>query len=82
MFNSWFETSMLVMQSQRVVGLRLTKIAWGGPSAQDEAFRMVDEKVKASMDSMLMLMAGGSSRMVLAHYNELVADNVRRLTAA
>jgi hypothetical protein len=81
MLNSWFDTATLFIQSQRVIGLRLMKMAWGGQGAQDEAFRMVGEKVEASMDSILMLIAGGSGNMVLAHYNELVADNVERLTA-
>jgi hypothetical protein len=81
MSNSWFDTSTLFIQSQRVIGLRLWKMAWGGRGAQDEAFRMVGEKVEASMDSMRMLIAGGSGSMVLAHYNELVADNIERLTA-
>ncbi len=80
MLNSWFGASTLFMQSQRVIGLRLTKMAWGGQGAQDEAVQMVGEKVKAAMDSMQMLLAGGSGSMVLAHYNALVADNVRRLT--
>jgi hypothetical protein len=79
--NSWFDTWTLFMHSQRVISLRLTKMAWGGQGAQDEAFQMVSEKVKASMDSIQMLIAGGSGVMVLAHYNELVADNIRRLTA-
>jgi hypothetical protein len=80
MLNSWFDASTLFIQSQRVIGLRLGKMAWGGRGAQDEAFRMVGEKVKASMDSIRMLMAGGSGSTVLAHYNELVADNIERLT--
>ena len=81
MLNSWFDTSTLFIQSQRVISLRLGKMAWGGRGAQDEAFRMVAEKIEASRNSMLMLMAGGSGSMVLAHYNELVADNIERLTA-
>ena len=78
---NWFDTSTLFIQSQLVIGLRLTKMAWGGRGAQDEAFRMVGEKVEASMDSILMLIAGGSGSMVLAHYNDLIADNIERLTA-
>ena len=81
MLNSWFDTATLFIQSQLVIALRLTKMAWGGRGAQDEAFRMVGEKVEASMDSILMLIAGGSGSMVLAHYNDLIADNIERLTA-
>ena len=81
MMKLFFDASMLFTQSQRVIGLRLTKMAWGGQGAQDEAFHMVAEKIKASMDSTWMLMAGGSGSMVMAHYNGVVADNVRRLTA-
>ncbi len=56
-------------------------MACGGWGAQDEAFQMVGEKVEASMESIGMLIAGGSGSMVLAHYNGLVADNIERLTA-
>lgn len=81
MLESMFQTSDLLFQSQRVIGLRLAKLSIGGREDQREAFQMIDEKVKASIDSSRILMAGGSSSMVLAHYSKLVADNVKRLSA-
>ena len=82
MFNPWLETGVLLMQSQRVIGLRLVKLAWGNRPAREEASQMINEKLKAASDAAALLMAGGSGSMVLAHYRELVANNVERLTTA
>ena len=81
MFESLFQTTSLLFQSQRVIGLRLAKLSYGGVEARKEAFQMIDEKVRASVDSMRILMGGGSSSMVLAHYGKLVSDNVKRLSS-
>jgi hypothetical protein len=51
MFKSWFgltlDAVLLGFETQRVIGLRLAKIAAGGPAAQVEAHRMVMEKTTA-----------------------------------
>jgi hypothetical protein len=48
MFKTWFgltlDAVLLGFETQRVMGLRLAKIAAGGPAAQVEAQRMVMEK--------------------------------------
>ncbi len=77
----WHEASALLVQSQRVIGLRMAKLALGGQGARDEAFEMVEEKVKASVDAIQMVLSGVSGHAILAHYNGLVAANLRRLDA-
>ena len=81
MASYWMDAATLLLQSQRVIALRCAKIAWGGESAREEAYQMVCEKMKASSDATRMLMAGGTQGMVLAHYNALVSDNVKRLSS-
>ena len=82
MFNPWLETGVLLMQSQRVINLRLVTLGWGGRAAREEAVLMVAEKIKAAVVAAQLLMNGGSGSMVLVHYRVLVSDNVRRLTAS
>jgi hypothetical protein len=41
----WFPAAMLALESNRVVALRLMKLATGGRRARAEASRMVGEKV-------------------------------------
>ena len=77
-----FAFAMLALEAQKVVELRLVKLAWGGPAAQAEAQQMVSEKVSASIEAAGSLMLGGSPDAVIARYREHVAENTTRLTAA
>lgn len=83
MFLSWidytYQTAMLGMDCQRVIGLRLTKISAGGPAAGVETALMVNEKIAAAMQSGLVLATGGSPHKVLRHYRSKVKANMRRL---
>ena len=49
MFKFWYDATMLSFEAQRVIGLRMMKLAGGGKNAQAEANRMVMEKIAASM---------------------------------
>ena len=60
MFKFWYDATMLSLESQHVIGLRLMKLAAGGKNAQAEASRMVTEKFAASMAAAVTLMCGGS----------------------
>lgn len=77
-----FAVVMLAFEAQKVVELRLVKLAWGGPAAQTEAQQMIAEKVSASIEAAGSLMLGGSPDAVVARYREHVAENTKRLTAA
>ncbi|AWN50374.1 hypothetical protein [Methylobacterium sp. 17Sr1-1] len=79
MLNSFCAAFLLAFEAQKVIELRLVRIAWGGAEAQAEMVSMVGEKVVASMEAANTLMAGGSPGEVVARYRELVADNTQRL---
>ncbi|MGC5781198.1 hypothetical protein [Methylobacterium sp. NFXW15] len=79
--NPFFAAFLLAIEAQKVIELRLVRIAWGGAEGQAEIVSMVGEKVLAAMEATNTLMAGGSAGQVVARYRELVADNAQRLTA-
>lgn len=70
-----------------MVGLRLMKIAAGGPEADKEARRMVSEKVAAGLSLQTKAMSGALglsppaiAAHTLAHYRRKVRANRRRLS--
>jgi hypothetical protein len=81
MSNQFYAAFLLALEAQKVVELRLVRIAWGGAEAQAEMVSMVGEKVVAAMEAANTLMTGGSHDDVITRYRDLVAANVRRLTA-
>lgn len=81
MLNPFWSAFLLAFEAQRVIELRLVRIAWGGTEAQAEMISMVSEKVVAAMEAANTLVAGGSHNQVIARYRELVAANVQRLAA-
>ena len=76
-----FAVALLAVEAQKVVELRLVKLAWGGAEAQAEAQQMVSEKVSALIEASGTLMMGGSCETVVARYRGHVAANTQRLTA-
>lgn len=79
--NPFCAAFLLAIEAQRVIELRLVRIAWGGAEAQAEMMSMVGEKVVAAMEAANTLLAGGTHGQVVARYRELVAANARRLSA-
>jgi len=90
-FGNWaamaMHSTMLAIESQQVIALRLTKLAMGEPDSQREAELMVTEKVNAMMDSGQMMFKaalGGHADMgaekILKHYRTTVRANRRRLS--
>ena len=86
MFGPWWklgvDASMLAMEAQAVIGLRLAKLAAGGTAAQAEAQRMVGEKLLAAGEAALLVASGGSTARVIAGYRRKVRANRRRLSGA
>jgi hypothetical protein len=84
MFKTWFglarDAVLLGFETQRVIGLRLAKMAEGGPAAQVEAQRMVMEKSAALAEAATTLATGGSPQTVVRHYRRRVKANERRLS--
>ena len=91
--NSWLKAGMDVMalsvEASQVIGLRTLKIAAGGPAADAEAARMVDEKVDAAWALQAMAFSGALgwtapqiTSKTIAHYRRRVRANRRRLSKA
>ena len=74
-----FQLMLLGMEAQAVIGLRIGKIADGGPAAMLEAHRMVTEKVSALAEAAGTLMGGGSAQTVVRRYRSHVQANEARL---
>lgn len=69
------------LEAQRVIALRVMKLAKGGPAAQREAQTMVNEKIAASMEAAVTMASGGSPEKVLRRYRTIMRANAKRLTA-
>jgi hypothetical protein len=83
MFRPWMrmalDTTLLGLEAQRVVGMRLSQVALGrGTSA--ETGRMVTEKMRAFGEVASTVAAGGSAHKVVKGYRRHVRANVRRLS--
>ena len=78
MFKFWHDAVMLSLESQRVIALRMMKLAMGGSGAHAEASRMMTEKIAASMSAAGTLMSGGSGQLVMAQVRRRVRANSRR----
>ena len=89
--NPWleigFDAYALALESSAVIGLRVLKMAQGGPGTQAEAHRMVSEKVAAAASLQAKALTGGlgatpesASASAIAHYRRIVAANHRRLS--
>ncbi|KAB1069543.1 hypothetical protein [Methylobacterium soli] len=76
-----FAVALLALEAQKVVELRLMKLASGGAEGWAEAEQMVSEKVSALVEASGTLMMGGSCDTVVGRYREHVAANTQRLTA-
>lgn len=81
---SWWELSadmtMAGMEAQRVIALRILKLAAGGPAASKEAHKMISEKIAASVEAAVTLASGGSADSVVRRYRSIIRANGRRLS--
>jgi hypothetical protein len=76
----WYSSAMLVLESNRVIGLRMMKFTRGGSQAGHEAHLMVAEKVAAAFEATETLLRGGDFSVVVDRYREHVTANATRLT--
>ena len=83
MFGPWIRLSldatMLAVEAQIVIGLRLMMLGAGGTAAQAEAHRMIAEKTMAFVEATTTLASGGTAHSVVAGYRKHVRANARRL---
>ena len=88
-FGMGMETWILGLEMAQVIWMRSGLIALGGAKGEDEARRMVEEKVAANNAFCWALATGGAgytpasvSRKALSHYGGKVRANGRRLKRA
>jgi hypothetical protein len=74
------DMTLLALESQTIIGIRLARLSLGGPSAMDEAERMVSEKISALGEAATTLATGGSPHDVVRGYRRHVQANADRLT--
>ncbi len=81
-----FQSTMLAIESQQVIAMRLTKMALGGPDVKRETELMVSEKMETMAESSRMIMMaalGGSTDLgadkVMTLYRKKVRANRNRL---
>jgi hypothetical protein len=83
MFAYWMKLSldstMLAVEAQSVIGLRLMKLGSGGTAAQAEVQRMLTEKASALIEATTTVASGGCAHKVIAGYRKHVRANSRRL---
>jgi len=84
--NMALQSTMLAIESQQVIAMRLTQMALGGPNVAAEAELMVSEKMAAMAEGgkmMLMAALGGSHDLghaeVMQMYRNKVRANKKRL---
>ncbi len=92
LWNAWFalssETARLGFEAQRVIAMRMMRLAGGGAKAKAESRRMVSEKIAAFAEAQAAAAAvmaeGGdhhrAAKKVLGIYKKRVRSNTRRLT--
>ena len=80
--NPFLAVVLLGFEANRVIHLRIMKIAKGGEDARNEAFLMVHEKVLAALEAYASLFAGHGPETVINRYREHVAANAKRLAAS
>ena len=73
------DSTMLAVEAQTVIGLRLMMLGSGGTAALIEVHRMVTEKASALVEATATLASGGSAHKVVAGYRKHVRANSRRL---
>lgn len=72
------DTTLLAMEAQTVIGIRLTQLAMGRGTPA-ESHLMVSEKMLAFVEAGLTVATGGSVQRVVNDYRKHVRANVKRL---
>lgn len=91
LYGAWLKAGMdawsLGAEASMVIGMRMAKVAAGGPAAAKEADLMVSEKLHAAWELQTQLLTApfgmtplGATRKTLSHYRRKVGANRRRLS--
>lgn len=77
-----FETMRLMMASQQVIGLRIMRLAGGGPRAEAEVERMVSDKAAGLTEAtMAVARAAGAGAKAPVVYKAGIKKLKRRVNA-
>jgi hypothetical protein len=76
----WYSATMLALESNHVIALRLSKLAYGGLEAHSEAKLMIIEKIDAAVEASCSLLKNGDVSAVVARYRKHVSANADRLS--
>lgn len=86
MFSLGLDAWSLYLDASAVIGLRMMKMAAGGPDAEREMALMIGEKVQSVVELQfegatggLGLTPAGAAKKVVRHYRKKVGANKRRL---
>jgi hypothetical protein len=83
MFNPWmklfFDTTLMMIEAQQVIVLRIMKFSFGSKGSVRETQRMVGEKMIEAGQAGLIIARGGTSHSVVRTYRGKVRANRRRL---
>ena len=83
MLFGWWKTgmdmAMLGLEAQGVIAQRMAMFAMGGPAAQVEAQRMIEEKFWAAGETAVLVASGASNGKVIRNYRRKVQANAKRL---
>ena len=55
--NPFMDAALLAMEAQHVIGLRIMKLALGGPAAEAEMRHMIEEKMTATATATTLMSA-------------------------
>ncbi len=85
--NPFMEAALLAMEAQEVIGLRLMKLAMGGPAAEAEVRQMFEEKMAATATATTLMAAAAmqgrpdqGAEDVVQMLRKRVRANRKRLT--
>ena len=73
-------STLLALEAQEVVSLRLAKLMWGGSDAFHESHLMITEKVNAFGEAAISAATGESANSIVLDYRDKVSANLRRLS--
>jgi hypothetical protein len=78
--NDFVNSSMLVLEAQEVMSLRIAKLLGGGPDVLQESNLMVTEKVIAFSEATMAAAVGQSADSIVSAYRDKASANLLRLS--
>lgn len=82
MFEPLLKMSILALECQCVIALRMMRLAQGGAAASAEVHRMWTEKAEAAVRFGPKFLVGGSIDGLVSDYRTVVRSNRSRLSGA